>query len=54
MTNRSPGNSTRRLLLQANPAMLAFGALPMQGACARQASSTRPIRVLLLNLLKQN
>jgi len=49
MTSHSPGNSTRRSLLQATPVILALGPLSMQGAHAQQASSMRPIRVLLLN-----
>lgn len=50
MTDLSPGDRTRRRLLQASPAMLAaLGALPAVHAQAQQASPQRPIRVLLLN-----
>lgn len=48
MADRSPRNGARRRLLQAAPAMLALGAVPMH-ARAQTTTSARPVRVLLLN-----
>lgn len=50
MTDRSTGGSLRRSFLQAAPAALALGALPLATARAQTAAApARPIRVLLLN-----